>query len=384
MDSDPQASKRPTPKFKKFLRIFTLVIVVVYVLVCADVRYLQYRAAQPVVVRLKSEAELSRVPVSTDSYPCLLIERVGSTPDQPLKASLRQCSPALHNDDNIEQYEVDLRSGLFVLRKTDLFIFDSMPLALTRGYHLWDKHSRGFGIGGNHAYDIFPVGDQFPYTYMDLILGDGANVHYDRISEGSSYVDFVNEHRGTPPTVFEKSQVRWNVDHWDLTFPDGTRYSFPEAYRAKRPVDGALVGMRNPNGEEIRLVRDARHNLTSLASPHGHQIRFTYDEAERVTQAADDGGHIIRYSYDPEGRLSEVRKDGNVVYRYLYTSARMTAVQDSGGNDILVMEYTGGRISRIIQHWSTTYYFDYLLTPNGQVRETTVTDPSGKKIVLKF
>src|SRR4051812_1056806 len=285
MDSDPQASKRPAPKFKKFLRIVTLALVVFYVLIWTRIRYLQSRAAQSVVVRFKSEAELSKIPVSADSYPCLLIGRIGANPDEPLKASLGQCSPALHNDDDIEQYEVDLRSGLFVLRKTDLFIRDSMPLALTREYHLGDQHSRGFGIGCNHAYDIFPVGDRFPYTYMDLILGDGASVHYNRISEGSSYVDFVNEHRGTPATVFEKSQIRWNADHWDLTFQDGRLYSFPEAYHARRPVDGALVGMRSPNGEKIKVVRDAKHNLMSLASPHGHQIRFTYDDADRVTQA---------------------------------------------------------------------------------------------------
>ena len=384
MDSDRQPSQRPAPKLKKFLRLVTIVIVVTYLLIWADVRYRQYRASRPVAVRLKSEAELAKLPISADSYPCLLIERARGMPDQPLKATLRQCSPALNNDDNIEQYEVDLRSGLFVLRKTDLFISDSMPLALTRGYHLWDEHSRAFGIGGNHAYDIFPVGDQFPYTYMDLILADGAEVHYNRISEGTSYVDFVNEHRGTPPTVFEKSQVRWNVDHWDLGFQDGTLYRFPENYGGKRPVDGALVGMRSPNGEEIKVVRDAKHNLSSLTSPHGHQIQFTYDEAERVTQAADDSGHVIGYSYDPNGRLSDVRKDGKAVYGYLYTSGRMAAVCDSGGNDVLVMSYAGGRISRIIQEWTITYHFDYLLKPSGQVLETTVTDPSGRKTVFKF
>jgi len=384
MDSDRQPSQRPAAKLKKFLRLVTIVIVVTYLLIWADVRYRQYRASRPVAVRLKSEAELAKLPISADSYPCLLIERARGMPDQPLKATLRQCSPALNNDDNIEQYEVDLRSGLFVLRKTDLFISDSMPLALTRGYHLWDEHSRAFGIGGNHAYDIFPVGDQFPYTYMDLILADGAEVHYNRISEGTSYVDFVNEHRGTPPTVFEKSQVRWNVDHWDLGFQDGTLYRFPENYGGKRPVDGALVGMRSPNGEEIKVVRDAKHNLSSLTSPHGHQIQFTYDEAERVTQAADDSGHVIGYSYDPNGRLSDVRKDGKAVYGYLYTSGRMAAVCDSGGNDVLVMSYAGGRISRIIQEWTITYHFDYLLKPSGQVLETTVTDPSGRKTVFKF
>jgi len=384
MDSALPPSRRPRSKLKKILRIVTLTAVVLYVLLRIDIRYLQHRASLPVVVRLKSEEERAKLPISADSYPCFLIERPGTAPSQALKASIRQCSPALHNDDNVEQYEVDLRSGLFRLRKTDLFVSDTMPLALTRGYHLWDQHSRAFGIGGNHAHDIFPFGDRFPYTYMELVLCDGNEVHYSRISEGTSYADFVNEHRGTPPTVFEKSRDRWNVDHWDLTFQDGTLYRFPEAYYAKRPVDGALIGMQNPNGDEIKFVRDARHNLKSLTSPHGHQIQFTYDEADRVIQAADDAGHVVGYSYNPEGRLYEVREGGRLLWRYLYNSRRMTAVQDSNGNSILVMEYARGRVSRIIQEWTHTFHFDYVGTSGGQVRETIVTDPSGEKTVFTF
>jgi hypothetical protein len=71
------------------------------------------------------------------------------------------CLPALHNDAAIEQYEVDLRSGRFTLRQTDMFVPDNMPLTLTRGYRLWDQQSRAFGVGGNHVYDIFPYGDRF-------------------------------------------------------------------------------------------------------------------------------------------------------------------------------------------------------------------------------
>src|SRR3982750_3637033 len=98
MDSDPQASKRPAPKLKKFLRIVTLALVVFYVLIWARIRYLQSRAAQSVVVRFKSEAELSKIPVSADSYPCLLIGRIGAKPVEPLKPSLGQSPPSFHKD----------------------------------------------------------------------------------------------------------------------------------------------------------------------------------------------------------------------------------------------------------------------------------------------
>src|SRR5207249_734651 len=65
---------------------------------------------------------------------------------------------------------VDLFTGLFVLQKTDLALPDVISLALTRTYRPADNRSRPFGIGATHPYDIFLVGDTFPYTYLDLIL----------------------------------------------------------------------------------------------------------------------------------------------------------------------------------------------------------------------
>jgi len=370
-------SPKSTPRLKIALRVFTLVAVVFFVALEILVR----RSASP-VVRLKPAAELAKFAVSNDSYPCLLVTQPNES--EPLRADIRQCSPALNNDADIEQYEVDLRSGLFVLRKTDLFVPDRMPLALTRAYRLWDRHSRAFGNGGNHSYDIFPYGDQFPYTYMELALGDGTTVHYDRISEGTGYANFVAEHHGTPAIAFEKSRVRWNLDHWDLTFQDGTLFRFPEAYRAKRGVDGALIGMRSPRGEEIKFVRDPGHNLVSVTSPANHQIKFVYDEHDRITQAADDRGNVMNYTYDRNGGLSEVRRNGRIQCRYFYDAYGMTKVQDARQRDILANQYSLQRIASMTLDKRKTYHFDYLVTRGGKVEETMLTDPSGKESIFRF
>jgi YD repeat-containing protein len=318
--------------------------------------------------------------LSQDSYPCLLVERSR----QRLKSSLTTCLPALHNDSAIEQYEVDLRSGRFTLRQTDMFVPDNMPLTLTRGYRLWDQQSRAFGIGGNHPYDIFPYGDRFPYTYMELLLADGVTVHYDRISEGTSYVDDVKEHRGTSDTVFENSRIAWNHDHWDLTFRDGTLYRFPEAYYAKRGADGALVAMRNPAGEEIRFVRDDLRNLKSVTSTHGHWIHFAYDGHNRILEATDDGGSSTSYSYDSIGRLAEVKRKGTVLWRYSYDETGMTSIERGGPEIVIVNRYARGRITSITVERSHTYHFDYLFGPKRNVIETRVIDPDGNATALRF
>jgi len=363
-------------RVKIAFRIFTVTAVLLFVAVEILVR----RFAG--TVTLKPAADLAKLKVSADSYPCLFVSRSKSS--EPLKAALQQCSPALNNDVDVEQYEVDLRSGLFILRKTDIFIPDSMPLSLTRAYRLWDDHERAFGIGGNHDYDIFPVGDHFPYTYTELVLGDGSQIHYDRISKGSSFSDFLGEHNGTPPSHFQKSRESWNVDHWDLRFKDGTLYRFPEAYGTKRGAEGALVDMKNPQNDEIAFVRDARRNLKSITSPHHHKIQFTYDDHDRVTVATDDQGTTMKYSYDQNGRLTDVQENGIPRWRYGYDPTGMTSVQDAGGRTVLANQYSRGRLSSLTFGKGQTFHFDYLITRKGYVDETMVTDPSGKVTMFRF
>jgi hypothetical protein len=56
---------------------------------------------------------------------------------------------------------VDLGTGLFVLRKTDLFLPDVMPIALTRTHRLGSETQglRPFGTGSAHPYELFLVHD---------------------------------------------------------------------------------------------------------------------------------------------------------------------------------------------------------------------------------
>jgi hypothetical protein len=59
---------------------------------------------------------------------------------------------------------VDLATGLFVYRKTDLVLPDVVPIVLTRTYRPADQ-SRSMGLGMRHSYDMFLVGDATSFTY---------------------------------------------------------------------------------------------------------------------------------------------------------------------------------------------------------------------------
>jgi len=184
----------------------------------------------------------------TGRYPCFVV-RPGTrtvTPG-PATAEISECVPDLHADREMDELEINLRSGAFIVRKTDLFAADVIPLVLTRSYRIWDDLPRAFGTGTNHPYDTFTVGSRQPYTFIDLIFPDGYRVHYDRISQGTGYADAVYEHTATS-TRFLRSRIQWNGNGWDLRFQDGTVYLFPEAYAAKKSADAALIGIRDAQG----------------------------------------------------------------------------------------------------------------------------------------
>ncbi|MGH8546891.1 MAG: DUF6531 domain-containing protein, partial [Gammaproteobacteria bacterium] len=121
---------------------------------------------------------------------------------------------------------VNLATGLFILRKTDLYVPDDiMPISFTRTYRPRDTMSRAFGIGTSHSYDMFVAGDLNPSTFVDLILPDGERVHYDRTSPGTGLPGAVFENT-TSPTRFYKSVLSYNSG-FKLALKDGTEYSFP-------------------------------------------------------------------------------------------------------------------------------------------------------------
>jgi YD repeat-containing protein len=337
---------------------------------------------RPVIVTHKSAAELAKIKPTSDSYPCLVVER--QSPTAPLHAEIQSCLLTLPNQAPIEQYKVFLSTGYFVMQQSDLYIPDRVPLVLTRAYRHWYSSSEAFGTGGVLSYDIHPFGDRFPYTYMMLVLPDGYQVAYHRISNGTSYVDDVQEHTGDVPTVFDRSRIAWNRDHWDMHFPDGTLYRFPEAYYSKRPAQAALVGVTNPVAGSLIFHREPGGNLIRVTSASGHWLQFSYDKSNRIFSAQDDSGRLLAYSYDELGRLSKVLTGGSLLWRYAYDPQGMSRIEDANGKVILAMHYEKDRIESLTLAGRQTYHFDYLFDRRGNVVDTRVQDPKGKFLVFKF
>ncbi len=299
--------------------------------------------------------------------------------------------PTVRHDAPVNEFDVDLSTGRFILRQTDLFVPDVLPLALTRTYATWDSRSRAFGVGANHPYDIYPTGSHFPYTYMDLNLENSFQVHMIRISKGTGYADAVFRHADTA-SEFYGAQAAWNGDGWTLTFRDGGKFYFPDSYYAKNSAQGAPTLMEDAEGHRIELRRSKVRNLEELVSPSGYKMQFKYDSSDRIIEVRDDRNDIRKYSYDSSGHIETVADAAHILYRFEYAPLirqagydawLLTRMLDGDWHTLLENKYLSGQV--VDQKLADNEVFHYEYKLNGaEVGETTVTLPSGERKIFSF
>jgi YD repeat-containing protein len=313
-----------------------------------------------------------------DSDPCITFHRHFSTEQTPAdKAFLSGCS-SLHRQLNVEVMEVDLRFGLFMDRRTEFNFPDRIPLRFTRVLRNQDiPYARALGMGGNHNLNIFPVGNTWPFTWMDLLLEDGSRIRYERANLGVAYWDAVYRELDYNANEFAGSTVSWAFPGWEIKTSSGRKYIFPDPNSngdATRAEQGALIEIRDDGGS-LTLPRDANGNLLRARSPNGTELRFDYDEENRIRRIEASNGELVSYEYDPNGYLcralsashdTEYRREGNTIF-----------VIDNG-KEIFRGEFD--EMDRMIAFTlpnGRTYRFDYRLAREFPHEIATVTDSDG-------
>jgi len=277
------------------------------------------------------------------------------------------------------QDPVDPSTGLFILTKTDLYLPDVIPLALTRSYNSGDGVARSFGFGMMQPYGMFLWTSQSGYQQADLVLPDGMMIHYVRSSTGTGFTDAVFTASPTP-TNFAQSTIAWNGNGWDLTRSDGTVYVFGDTapLQAIRDRYGNTVTILHANGQS--------GNVTQVLSPNGRWLTFTYDTSNRVTQVADNIGRTVRYTYDTNGNLSTVTDPASNVTTYTYdTSHQLLTVKDGRQIVYLTNTYTNGRVTnQTLADPQASYQSTYTTDGSGNLTQTNITDPRGHVEQLTF
>lgn len=287
---------------------------------------------------------------------------------------------------------VDLGTGLFVYRKTDLVVTDVIPLVLTRTYRQNDSTSRAFGVGTNDSFDFFMVGSTDPatggYTYQDLILPDGGSIHFQRTSPctgAGGNCDFSNAVYAATTTLTDffgailKFQACNPGGAWTLRKKDGSTICFLDSAGGTARA-AAAVAVTDRYGNQLTFTRDGFHNLTQITSPNGRYIQLTYDSSNRITKASDNIGRSVLYSYDSGGRLTQVTDANSGIWNYSYDlSSEMTSIQDPRGIVYLMNQYdANGRVIQQTQADNTNFYFAYTTDPTtGNITRTDMADPRG-------
>jgi YD repeat-containing protein len=312
-------------------------------------------------------------------YPCV------STPAVPGGAPrIGDCAPpipvAALATGSVDRFDVDLRTGKFVLRQTDLLLRDGdLEVPLTRTYtsQFWMSRDNAFGGNSTHDFDIAPVGGRNPYSYLMLVLPDGDFLYCPRISKGTGYADAVYQHSETS-SRFYKAVTRWDGHGWDTRLDDGSRIHFPESYNAKNMAQGAPTEIVDSHGNTVRLIRDRQRNLREIRTPRDRWIRLGHDGHGRVVRADDDAGRSVDYRYSPEGLLSEVRYSDGRARRYTYAGDLLTTVRDEAGRLLIHNGYRDTRVVRQDYANGTSYEMHYAMTDSAEyATEATVVLPGG-------
>ena len=314
-----------------------------------------------------------------DSFPCVFASALSFAAN----AQFGTCSmpiPMMQSGP-IDQMEVDLRYGHFILRETDLFLNDSFKAPLTRSYSSgdWIHPSRlhAFGDNSNHPYDIAPLGSRNPYTFQMIALEDSEFLYFDRISKGTGYADAVFQQTETGGQFYQAVQ-KWNGNGWTTKLRDGSQIVFPESYNATNMAQGAPTAMIDAQGYELKLVRDPRRNLQEIRTPHNHFIKFSYDNMSRIIRADDDQGDSARYTYNSDGMLRDVFLPSGRERHYTYVGRLMTWIKDEHGRTLVHNWYRQGKLERQDFGNGQSYYYSYETASHpGYAESTTVLLPDG-------
>jgi YD repeat-containing protein len=253
---------------------------------------------------------------------CLLMAQVGESVNSP---ALPQQQPVLAGD------PFDARTGIYYREYHDLFVRDTIPIDFVRTQRNLDSRSRAFGVGSSTSYDMFIIGDVQKFSWVALVLADGDQARFSRISPGVSYSNGVFEDK-SDPSEFLGAVISWNGHGgWKVKLRDGREFTVQGCNASSKPGQCAVTEIKRGEGDRLIIQRDRDGNIVKITSPHGHFIDVKTDGAGRIVHAQDDASNWVDYQYDERGRLirSNNWRHDTQVFQYDERS-NMISVRESG------------------------------------------------------
>ncbi len=319
--------------------------------------------------------------------PCIYFEYSAKRGMQPKAGQLiRSCADIddPNEDEGVERFEVDLRLGLLMDKRTDLFLPDTIPIAFQRVTRDGWRGKNPFGISGTDNYDEYlSSADNITISVVKADSGRIDLVRAPRWLSDLSLVKYVD----TDKSGFY--EMRWKptpYEHYDLRRFDGT-------VKAYLPCSGPsvfcyLTDYRNAQGEELKFERGVGRRLMRLTSPHNSWVQIGYDAAGRIAEATDHRGRTVSYGYDGQNRLTSVTFPTGEVCRYEYDNTQhLLAFSESPDGKtaprvLLRNEYANGLVVRQTLADGSVYSYSYDATDPTKIRSATVHSGDGRTFHL--
>jgi RHS repeat-associated protein len=283
---------------------------------------------------------------------------------------------------------VDLSSGLFVHRVTDLAVADVLPLDVTRTYRQGDvPNKRAFGVGTSFNYGMYlynATGDSQDYYTFQVILPDGGRVTYNLVSGtlNQAGATFLPSGAAGP---FEGSRIEFKndvlADNNQLAFVLTLRNGFQYVFYGHAIYNNVMLGVRDRFGNTIRVTNNAGM-IRRITSPSGRYIDFTPDPRNRISVATDNTGRSVNYYYTSTtdtGLLQYVQYPDSTTEQYTYDSAgngQMLTVVDRRGNTMVTNTYySDGKVNTQTLADGGTYTLSYTTNGSGVITAAHEIDP---------
>ena len=199
---------------------------------------------------------------------------------------------------------VNLSTGNFLYKKTDLVIRGIPELSFTRHYNSVDERGGIFGMGWSHSHEMHLIQEEESLT---VVLEDGEEQTFVKKKDGTCH--------GSGTTAV----LRNRDGAWEYRTRDGKRTVFD--------ADGNSI--RESHGDRGAIVRS-----------------WTEGRLERVTRESD--GMSLYLSYDEEGHLSGIQDDTGRSITYSYEGEQLALVQGADGTETGYRYDAGGNLEEVL------------------------------------
>jgi RHS repeat-associated protein len=251
---------------------------------------------------------------------------------------------------------VDVATGAFYLELVDVVVPEPGPdLAFYRYYSSLALNEGPLGPRWTHSWET-RIDPASAAGTVDIRWGDGRIDAYHRQGDGS-----LSPRRGNFTILVQQGDGSFTA-----TTKERVAYRFDAA--------GALVDVRDPNGNRLAVSRNGLGQVVTVTDDAGRTLQFAY-AGERLASVTDPAGRVTAFGYSTAGDLVSVTDPAGGVVTYEYDGEhRIVQATDANGNiDVANVYDAVGRVVSQLDALGATTTFSY----HPDSRLTVKTDPLG-------